>query len=42
MTSELLYQISLTLVNNIGSVQARLLLEHFKTAEAIFKPRKKT
>jgi DNA processing protein len=41
MTSELLYQISLTLVNNIGSVQARLLLEHFKTAEAIFKAKKK-
>ncbi|MFY7965884.1 MAG: DNA-processing protein DprA [Chitinophagaceae bacterium] len=41
MTSELIYQISLTLVNNIGPVQARLLLEHFKSAEAIFKAKKK-
>ena len=41
MSNDLLYQISLTLVNNIGSVQARLLLEHFKTAEAIFKAKKK-
>ncbi len=41
MTNDLLYQISLTLVNNIGSVQAKLLLEHFKTAEAIFKAKKK-
>jgi len=38
---ELKYQISLTLVNGIGAVQARLLLEYFKTAEAIFKARKK-
>jgi DNA processing protein len=38
---ELKYQISLTLANGIGAVQAKLLLEHFKTAEAIFKARKK-
>lgn len=38
---ELKYQISLTLANGIGAVQARLLLEHFKTAEAIFKAKKK-
>jgi len=39
--NDLLYQISLTLVNGIGAVQARLLIEQFKTAEAIFKARKK-
>lgn len=39
--TDLLYQISLTQVNGIGVVQAKLLLEHFETAEAIFKAKKK-
>ncbi len=38
---DLLYQISLTHVNGIGAVQAKLLLEHFENAESIFKARKK-
>lgn len=41
MQSELLYQISLSLVNGIGPVQSRLLIEHFESAEAIFKAKKK-
>jgi DNA processing protein len=36
MNSELLYQLSLTLIPHIGPVQARTLLEHFDTASAIF------
>ena len=38
---ELKYQIALTLVNGIGAVQARLLLDHFETAENIFKAKKR-
>jgi DNA processing protein len=41
MNHQLLYQIALTLVDGIGAVQAKLLLEHFETAEAIFKAKKK-
>ncbi len=41
MNNELLYQISLTQIPNIGSVQAKQLIEHFGTAEAIFKATKK-
>lgn len=37
MYEELIYQIALTLVPNIGSVQARILLEHFECAGDIFK-----
>lgn len=37
MSTDLLYQISLTLVPNIGAVQARILLEHFENASDIFK-----
>jgi len=37
MKSELIYQLGLTLVPNIGDVQAKLLLHHFGTASAIFK-----
>lgn len=36
MTSELLYQLSLTLVPNIGPVQARILIEQMGTASAVF------
>lgn len=35
--SDLLHQIALTLVPNIGAVHAKILLEHFGNAEAIFK-----
>lgn len=38
---DLLYQISLTQINGIGAVQAKLLLEHFENAETIFKAKKK-
>lgn len=41
MTNDLLYQISLTLVPNIGPVQAKILTEHFGNAEDIFKASKK-
>lgn len=37
MYTELIYQISLTLVPNIGAIQARILLEHFEQASDIFK-----
>jgi DNA processing protein len=38
--SELLYQLALTLVPNIGDVHARFLLEHYGFAEAVFKAKK--
>lgn len=41
MTNDLLYQISLTLIPNIGAVQAKQLMEHFGNAESIFKAKKK-
>jgi DNA processing protein len=34
--NERMYQLALTMVPNIGDVQARLLVQHFKTASAIF------
>ncbi len=37
MHSELFYQLSLTLVPNIGDVQAKILVHHFGDAESIFK-----
>jgi len=37
MTDDLLYQIALTMVPNIGPVHAKHLLEKFETAENIFK-----
>jgi DNA processing protein len=37
MYPDLTYQIALTLVPNIGDVRAKNLIEHFETAEAIFK-----
>lgn len=42
MPSELLYQISLTLVPNIGAVQAKTLIEHFGDAQSVFKAKMKT
>ncbi len=41
MSNDLLYQIALTLVANIGPVQAKILTEHFGNTEAIFKASKK-
>ncbi|QEC66942.1 DNA-protecting protein DprA [Panacibacter ginsenosidivorans] len=37
MPNDLLYQIALTLVPNIGAVQAKILVDHFGDAESIFK-----
>ncbi len=37
MSKDLLYQIALTLVPNIGDVRAKALVEHFGDAEKIFK-----
>jgi DNA processing protein len=37
MHSELFYQLSLTLVPNIGDVQAKILVQHFGDAKSIFK-----
>ena len=41
MTNDLLYQIALTMVPNIGPVQAKILLEHYDCAGSIFKASKK-
>lgn len=41
MQNELLYQIALTLVPNIGDVHAKALITHFGSAQAIFKASKK-
>ncbi len=41
MKNDLLYQIALTQINLIGCVQAKKLIEHFGSAEAIFKAPKK-
>ena len=37
MNSELLYQLALTEVPNIGCVHAKILAQHFGAAEKIFK-----
>jgi DNA processing protein len=39
MHSELLYQLALTLVPNIGDVHAKTLVQHFGDATAILKPK---
>lgn len=39
MPDELLYQLALTQVPHIGDVQAKILIQHFGTASAIFKAR---
>ena len=39
MASELLYQLALTLVPNIGDVQSKLLVQHFGDAASIFRAR---
>ena len=40
MNNHLLHQVALTLVPNIGAVQARILADHFGEAPAIFKAKK--
>lgn len=40
MNSELFYQLALTLVPNIGDVQAKILVNHFGDASSIFKAKK--
>ncbi|HVG15079.1 MAG TPA: DNA-processing protein DprA [Chitinophagaceae bacterium] len=40
MNSELLYQLALTLIPNIGDVQARQLIQHFGNASDVFKATK--
>jgi DNA processing protein len=42
MNNTLSYQIALSLVPNIGAVQAKILLEHFGDAAAIFRAKKST
>src|SRR5215218_5462154 len=37
MNNELLHQLGLTLVPNIGDVQAKILIQHFGAVSAIFK-----
>jgi DNA processing protein len=41
LNNDLTYQIALTLINGIGAVQAKQLVEHFGNAESIFKAKKK-
>ncbi len=41
MQNDLLYQIALTLIPNIGDVHAKALVNHFGNAEAIFQCTKK-
>jgi DNA processing protein len=36
MNADLLHQIALTLIKNIGAVQAKILLDHYENAAAIF------
>jgi len=42
MPDELLHQVALTLIPNIGPVQAKILIDHFENASAIFKARLST
>lgn len=42
MNSELLYQLALTLVPNIGDVHAKILVQYFGDAQSIFKAKKVT
>ncbi len=42
MNNDLLYQVALTLIPNIGPVQSRILIDHFGDAESIFKAKLKT
>ncbi len=39
MSNDKLYQVALTLIPNIGPVQAKVLVEHFGNAQSVFKSR---
>ena len=41
MPDSLLFQVALTMVPNIGAVQAKILIDHFQTVENIFSAKKK-
>ena len=41
MTNDLLYQVALTLVPNIGDVHAKTLVNIYGSAHAVFKAKKK-
>ena len=41
MQKELVYQIALTLIPNIGDANAKALVNHFESAQAIFHAPKK-
>jgi DNA processing protein len=41
LINDLLYQVALTIVPNIGAVQAKILVEYFGSAQAIFHSKKK-
>ena len=41
-TNDLIYQLSLSFIPHIGAVQARILIDHFGDAKAIFKAKKDT
>jgi DNA processing protein len=41
MPSELLYRLALTLVPNIGDVQAKLLLQHYGSATDVFRAKRR-
>src|SRR5215475_3068413 len=41
MPNDLLYQIALTLIPNVGCVQAKILIEKYSNAESIFHAKKK-
>jgi DNA processing protein len=41
LINDLLYQVALTIVPNIGAVQAKILVEYFGSAQAIFQAKKK-
>ena len=40
MNSDLFHQLALTLIPNIGDVQAKILVQHFGDAASIFKAKK--
>ncbi len=41
MNNDLLYQIALTLIPNIGCVQSKILIDHYGNAENVFKAKRK-
>ena len=41
MKDELYYQVALTLIPDLGPIRARILIDHFETASAVFKAKKK-